>query len=288
MLQLDFEPQADVPFHASTEPLVGGLRIARCTFSAGFTIRDAELVRNSDDSFGFVICQSKQIAVRKWREFELGKGDAALMRISDPGTLGAAERFGYVALMVPYAELAVRLPNVQELIAERISKNSEGLRLMRAYIGALATDKLPNSAHGRDLVQRHLYDLVALAVEQQRHSVGESGLSAVGAVRLNAALRIIDAQFDQPDLSLAGVAQLMSFTPRYLQRLFQASGKSFSGHVADRRLGRAYELLSNPVNHGRWIADIALQSGFSDISNFNRCFKRHYGFTPSEIRGRRS
>jgi AraC-like DNA-binding protein len=32
------------------------------------------------------------------------------------------------------------------------------------------------------------------------------------------------------------------------------------------------------------ISDIALRSGFSDISHFNRSFHRRFGHTPREIR----
>jgi AraC-like DNA-binding protein len=35
---------------------------------------------------------------------------------------------------------------------------------------------------------------------------------------------------------------------------------------------------------GARIADIAYEAGFSDLSHFNRSFRRHFGLTPSELR----
>lgn len=45
-------------------------------------------------------------------------------------------------------------------------------------------------------------------------------------------------------------------------------------------LGR--ELVGEPAD--RTIAAIALESGFGDVSYFNRTFRRTYGATPSEMR----
>ena len=46
-------------------------------------------------------------------------------------------------------------------------------------------------------------------------------------------------------------------------------------------------MLSHSLQHGVKgvrICDIALQSGFSDISHFNRFFRARFGDTPSGVR----
>lgn len=283
MLQLDFEPVPDTRFHASTEPLVDGLRIVRSSFSPGFTYRDAELARKGDDSFALLISRSRNISVKKWRHFELGQGDGALMRISDPGALGSTESFRYVAMMIPFRELQARLANVDGLVAERISKTSEGMQLLRGYIRALSTGRRAMSNRGREIIQRHLFDLAALAVEL-RAPLGESSLSAVGAARLNAAIEIIAARFDQPDLTVASVARALSISPRYLQRLFEMIETTFSAHLNDLRIERAFSMLTDARSGTLRISKIAFEVGFSDASYFNRMFKLRYGASPSEVR----
>ena len=54
--------------------------------------------------------------------------------------------------------------------------------------------------------------------------------------------------------------------------------------MLERRLGRATGLLLDPRWRDRKIADIAIEAGFSDLSYFNRAFRRRYGATPSAIR----
>lgn len=51
-----------------------------------------------------------------------------------------------------------------------------------------------------------------------------------------------------------------------------------------QRLARVHRLLTDPRRIDSTIGTIAFESGFGDLSYFNRTFRRHYGVTPSEIR----
>ncbi len=282
MLNLDFEPIPGAQIHASTEPVCDGLRIARSSFSPGLVKRDNG---DGDDSFGFLISRSRHIELRKWRSFDLRRGDAALMRVSDPGRLGSRESFKYVAMLVPFADLQARVADVGAKVAERVPRDSEALRLLHAYIRTLEKGRFAICPQARDIIGRHIIDLVGLSVSTHR-ALGESDLSAVAAGRLNAALEYIAANFREPGLSLESVARTQGISPRYLQRLLEKKGTSFIAQVNEMRLASAYVLLSDPSLAAWRISQIALHTGFSDISHFNRSFKRRYGAAPSEIRDR--
>jgi AraC-like DNA-binding protein len=74
-------------------------------------------------------------------------------------------------------------------------------------------------------------------------------------------------------------------TPRYVQRLFEAAGTTFSEFLIGQRLARAYRLLRDPGYSRAAISTIAYDVGFGDLSYFNRRFRRLYGFTPRDVRG---
>lgn len=61
-------------------------------------------------------------------------------------------------------------------------------------------------------------------------------------------------------------------------------GESFSTVVNRHRLELAARWLTEPCYRAHAIAEIALTVGFSDISYFNRLFRRQFGVTPSEFR----
>src|SRR5712691_6345074 len=87
-----------------------------------------------------------------------------------------------------------------------------------------------------------------------------------------------------PDLAPAQVAGALGMSVRYLHRLLEDSGRTFSEHLLERRLDRAHRLLRDPRLAYRKISEIALEAGFADLSHFNRSFRRRFGETPSQAR----
>jgi AraC-like DNA-binding protein len=71
---------------------------------------------------------------------------------------------------------------------------------------------------------------------------------------------------------------------RYFHRLIETTGTSFTARVNELRLHCAYRHLTDPRASHQRISDIALQSGFSDISHFNRLFVARFGDVSGAIR----
>jgi AraC-like DNA-binding protein len=61
-------------------------------------------------------------------------------------------------------------------------------------------------------------------------------------------------------------------------------GKSFTEHLVEHRLERAFSMLSDRRYLHLAIIDIAFTVGFGDVSHFNRVFRRRFGETPSGVR----
>ncbi|OYW73804.1 MAG: hypothetical protein B7Z37_20200 [Verrucomicrobia bacterium 12-59-8] len=84
------------------------------------------------------------------------------------------------------------------------------------------------------------------------------------------------------DLSLGRVAKAVNFSAGYFSELFrQATGMTFTDYVAGVRVERVKALLANPTLR---ITDIAYDTGFKSLSQFNRVFKRLAGVSPTEYR----
>ncbi|MBV8439636.1 MAG: helix-turn-helix transcriptional regulator, partial [Hyphomicrobiales bacterium] len=98
----------------------------------------------------------------------------------------------------------------------------------------------------------------------------------------------IAARLGDCELSVNGVAARHGVTPRYVQKLFASEGATFSEFVLGQRLAVAYRLLSDPRFAHRSISSIAFDLGFSDLSYFNRTFRRRHEATPTEVRAQTS
>ena len=94
----------------------------------------------------------------------------------------------------------------------------------------------------------------------------------------------IGAHLTDGELSVAEVAQRQRVTARYVHKLFENEGLTFSSFVLGRRLARAHRMLSDPRLAGCTIGSVAFDVGFGDLSYFNRTFRRRYGAAPREIR----
>ena len=85
------------------------------------------------------------------------------------------------------------------------------------------------------------------------------------------------------DIRLGDVASLAGMSEAAFCRYFKArSNKTFIDFVNEIRIGHSCKLLLED----QWtIAQIAYDSGFDSLSNFNRNFKKYIGHTPREYKG---
>lgn len=72
------------------------------------------------------------------------------------------------------------------------------------------------------------------------------------AARQAAVRADINAYLTDPALSAATVARRLGISARYVHRLLDEEGRSFSALVLDKRLALAHRLLTDPrLGHGR-------------------------------------
>jgi AraC-like DNA-binding protein len=285
-LRVDFEPLPGTPFHASVKPIFPELRVVRATLSPGFLYRDEDLLRDGDDSIGFVVAQSRELTARHLgREVRLAPGDATMMLMAATGGVGWRESSALFDMLIPPAEWEARGARPKDVLMQRLWGKSEAMQLLRCYIRSLERSGLTAFGNDPAIPRRHIIDLAVLAATA-RHPIGESSESAIVATRLAGALDYITSHFLDTELSLTKVARSLRISPRYLQRLLESSGRSFTAHVTELRLKRAFTLLTSQCGDKVRISDIALQSGFSDISHFNRLFRSRFRGTPSDVRAR--
>lgn len=102
------------------------------------------------------------------------------------------------------------------------------------------------------------------------------------AERFGAVFAYLDRHFAE-DLTLEDVAAVAGFSKFHFSRTFkQLSGCNFYEYLCHRRVKSSEALLMKPELS---ISQIALQSGFSSVSTFNRTFKKMKGCTPTQYRG---
>jgi len=100
--------------------------------------------------------------------------------------------------------------------------------------------------------------------------------------RLDKVMHIINANYRQ-QIRLEVIAGHIGMNPSAFSRYFkEKTGKSFTEFVNEMRIGYACKLL---LEGKQTVSQICFESGFNNLSNFNRCFKKVIFMSPVHYRG---
>jgi AraC-like DNA-binding protein len=248
-------------------------------------VRSPKLVGDGNDSIFVVLCRSGCLQTCSDHELNLATGDAAVCDLGYTGSVRLIANSHFSTIRIPRSIFLKSLPRVGRPNDVRMDRDDMALRLLFGYIDGTLHVPLAAGSRATELYGEHIVDLVALATGANGEAREIAEQRGVRAARLAAILRMISQQFDNPGLSAATIAIQLGVTPRYVHLLLEATGCSFAEHLLDRRLEQAALLLRDPRRQDRKITDIARQTGFVDLSHFNRAFRRHFGETPSGVRG---
>ena len=98
---------------------------------------------------------------------------------------------------------------------------------------------------------------------------------------INELKRYVSENYKDP-IKLKDIAGIYGFNEKYMGRLFKTeTGISFSNYINELRLSSAKQKL---ISTTKSVTDIALLSGFDNVTYFNRLFKKQNGITPTEFR----
>jgi AraC-like DNA-binding protein len=286
VLRIDIEPAEGARFHASmASRRLPGLDLLWGNMSPARVRRTRELVADGNDDLALVVnCAGPLCMAAGDREVVLRERDAVLIRSDDVVGYDRGGPGRTLALRIPRSVLSPLVVDLDDVVMRHITRQTEALRLLTSYAGTLP-DANGLAARGiMHLAVAHMHDLVALTLGATRDAAHAADVGAVGAARLKMAKTRIIANSTRRDLSVAEVAAYVGVTPRHLQRLFETDGGTFSSFLLGQRLARAYAMLCDPQFDRRPVSAIGFESGFGDLSYFNRAFRRLYGGTPRDVR----
>lgn len=224
---------------------------------------------------------------QRGRDVVLDADTVALGSCNERCDMRANGRTAYFQLAIPQTRMKDLVAGAEDQIARPIHSGTAAMRHLRRYIDFISQpgglDSDPDLiAH----VETTLTDLVALALGAGRDATKIASMRGLRAARLQHILVEIRAGFATPGFSPSAVARKLGVTPRYIQNLLQETGSSFTERVLELRLQRACAMLAD-IRHDRMkIGEIAEACGFNEIPYFNRRFRRRFGASPTQYRGR--
>ncbi|MBR1211360.1 AraC family transcriptional regulator [Bradyrhizobium sp. JYMT SZCCT0180] len=217
------------------------------------------------------------------RETAIGEGDAFLTMSTERSawTFSDAQ---FLSFRLPAREIAARVPDVENRVGRKIRRDTAALKLLTSYAATLQDASATATPELRQLAVTHIYDLVSLTLGATGDAADVARERGARAARLSAIKADIVENISRADLSVASIAARHRLPVRYVQRLFETEGTSFTQFVLEQRLARARQILINPQLAHFKMSMVAIEAGFSNMSYFYETFRRRYGASPSDVR----
>lgn len=145
-------------------------------------------------------------------------------------------------------------------------------------------DMTENNGFDNTISFLKLLDVLSKGSEKRFLSLFEFDTS--GPITNNHRIQIVYAyimrHYTDPNIKMRDVANQIQMTENTFSRFFQReSFRSFSDFLTDLRLGKACKLI---MESDKTISEIGYMSGFNNLANFNRLFKKYRSLTPNEFR----
>ncbi len=275
----DGRPRIDVTFMPLGETAVGTLAATPVEF-----IRHRHHLKDRSDGFILQIIDTGPIRVTHVGEERTYDAGWAHLVDQERPLRGFGPRHASIRnIAVREAALKALVPHPEDL-AGRAVRPGPALYLLDGYVRSLTSLEEPPSSELASIIGVHLLDLVAAALGPTAEAAEIVAQRGVRAARVRAILAEVARRFSEPDFDLDNVAGRLGLSRRYVQQLLEETGKSFTEHLVERRLERAFAMLTDRRCLHLAIIDIAFAAGFGDVSHFNRVFRRRFGETPSGVR----
>jgi AraC-like DNA-binding protein len=289
VIGLDVTPLGDGPI--AIESRIGqfdDLIYADWKSSPLLSARDQALIADGKDCFSLTIPRRGRLFLsQRGSEEYQAEGWTRFLRLGEPCRWGSHEAIDAPSIMFPIKRLQERLPDINDRLAKPLSLADGTGRLLSNYY-ALVEKHLDESDEAvKRAMAAHLVDLAVLALAPTRDARESARNGGLKMLRREAVLQHIAKSVADPKLNLVGAAAKLGLSPRYVQLLLEESGTSFTRKVREARIAHAAALLLNKHYDHLRIADIAFETGFSDISSFNRAFRQRIGDTPGAVRAAR-
>lgn len=220
------------------------------------------------------------------REAQVAPGSAVLLSDTEAGGWRTEGENEWVAVTLSRKQLLSMVARAEDLLAMPLA-DGPAMRHLRSYLELLIQGRDLGSDPALDAhVGTTLVDLVALALGADPNVAEVAKGRGLRTARLQKILCEIRTSYANASFSAGQLACKLGLSERYIQDLLHDTGSTLGERVLELRLQLARSMLESPRYDALRIIDIALQAGFDDVSNFNRCFRRHFGMTPTHMRDR--
>jgi AraC-like DNA-binding protein len=211
--------------------------------------------------------------------FEAGTGTVNVTDMARPLTVTSGNAHS-LTLTVPRPLLDAHLPENANLHGLVLADGPGGF--LADYLLLLRRQLPQLDSKDAAWVSQGTVAMVAACLAPSMKPPDEAS-APVNAVLLGRVERLVESMLGDRQLSAQHICAALGVSRSRLYRLFEPHG-GVAQYIQNRRLAKIRMALLDPQDRRR-ISDLAYAYGFVSAAHFSRCFRRHFGYAPSEVRG---
>ncbi len=244
----------------------------------------SEVARSDDECFYVLYVLSGYHACdQRGRRNAAGPGEIIIVDSGQPCRVETGGHYDIICVTVPKADLR-GIKSLEDKLANTLVTGGP-LAIPLLSCASFVSKHLMTSSHSELAA---LYDAWVSLLPLAGGCFEDENKEKLSASQNNSLLRAIQEfairNASDPELSAHTAADHFGISVRYVHKLFATTGNTFNAYVAATRLDNIRSDLLSPALDRRHVSELAYRWGFSDLSTFNRAFKRRFGCAPTQCR----
>ena len=280
----EVEKSGSCDFQASmVHQAIGNLQIAQCICDpCGGSRSHSDIARDGTEALTIqLVLAGKERFTIEEKQTLLTPGDIVIWDSIRSMRFEVVERLTKLSVTIPLMRLRSWLPHSWHSIRNSLPHVSPSTGLLSTFMQGLTGTVSSNAACNADALTEALLGLLVNALGDE---MSDRDVGSIRRQQLIAVKRYIDANLDDPGLSLDSVAAGVRISIRYLHALFREEPTTVQPFIINRRLEQCYRDLCNPAMNHRTVTDIAFSWGFQNSAHFGRRFKLAFSYSPTDFR----
>src|SRR5690242_18898863 len=230
VMGVDVEPFGETSFDAKVmlQPLPGLQIFSGCVEDSRNRRTPALLADGRDEFTLFINLGGPYLITQGARELWVDRGGGTLVSTGDPCSFMHIPPGDVLCLRFPRHALGALVTGIEDLCLRPIRPDTPALKLLGGYVGLGCEDPAITDGPLQQLFVTHVHDLLAASLGASRDGDEVVRHRGLRAARLHAFKQDIGCHLDEADLSVGALAVRHGCTPRFIQRLFETEGTTFT------------------------------------------------------------
>jgi AraC-like DNA-binding protein len=263
-----------------------GIEMAHVAADVQQVTRARHNIRSDNGENYFLILQEEGRALMSQNEVSclLRPGDMVLIDSAAPSEFTFFGDYNrQLSLHLPRAEMHARFGHGLVQGGISLPRHDPTTLALCAVLGKVLGQPAAGSI-ANSYLREAMFGLIGAMLHERSGREDHAGIDSDlgGARALAAGQAYLDSHYRNPELSIQDMADDLGMSLRQLQRGFAGISSTPTKYLLVRRLEHARRALDDRRSgrRGDLISSLAYEAGFSDLSYFQRCFRKAFGMTP--------